>query len=160
MAVQAASSAQREDAMSTQRSPTTRRSVLTMGAAAATSVAALSARAAAQSNGPMYKIVSVLARKPDQTVEEFVKHWEEVHAPLVESVPGVVRYTLSIVKGSSTRTDGVGALELPADGFAELWFEDMASLLTLLSHTLSMASCNESCNGTEVSVSTSYHSTS
>jgi uncharacterized protein (TIGR02118 family) len=76
----------------------------------------------------MYKIIFVLARKPDQTVEEFVKHWEEVHAPLVKSVPGVVRYTLSIVKGSSTRTDGVGPLELPADGFAELWFEDMASL--------------------------------
>jgi uncharacterized protein (TIGR02118 family) len=98
-----------------------------MGAAAAAGVAALSARAAAQ-NGSKYKIISVLARKPDQTVEEFVKHWEEVHAPLVKSVPGVVRYTLSIVKGSSTRTDGVGPLELPADGFAELWFEDMASL--------------------------------
>jgi uncharacterized protein (TIGR02118 family) len=98
-----------------------------MGAAAAAGVAALSARAAAQ-NGSMYKIISVLARKPDQTVEEFVKHWEQVHAPLVKSVPGVVRYTLSIVKGSSTRTDGVGPLKLPADGFAELWFEDMASL--------------------------------
>jgi len=113
--------------MTKQRSPTTRRSVLTTGAAAAAGVAALSARAAAQ-NGSMYKIISVLARKPDQTVEEFVKHWEGVHAPLVKSVPGVVRYTLSIVKGSSTRTDGVGPLELPADGFAELWFEDMASL--------------------------------
>jgi len=113
--------------MTKQRSPTTRRSVLTMGAAAAAGVAALSARAAAQ-NGSMYKIISVLARKPDQTVEEFVKHWEQVHAPLVKSVPGVVRYTLSIVKGSSTRTDGVGPLKLPADGFAELWFEDMASL--------------------------------
>jgi uncharacterized protein (TIGR02118 family) len=107
---------------------TTRRSVLTMSAAAAASVTALGARAAAQSNNPMYKIISVLARKPDQTIEEFVKHWEEVHAPLVKNVPGVVRYTLSIVRGSSTRTDGVGPLELPADGFAELWFEDMASL--------------------------------
>ncbi len=35
-------------------------------------------------------------------------------------------------------------------------FKDMAGLLTLLSHTLSMALCNESCNGTKVSVSTSY----
>jgi uncharacterized protein (TIGR02118 family) len=114
--------------MTKQRSPTTRRSVLTMGAAAAAGIAASSARAAAQSNGSMYKIISVLARKPEQTVEQFVKHWEEVHAPLVKSVPGVVRYTLSIVKGSSTRTDGVGPLEQPAHGFAELWFEDMASL--------------------------------
>jgi uncharacterized protein (TIGR02118 family) len=99
-----------------------------MGAAAAAGARRLSAPAAAQSNGPMYKIISVLARKPDQSVEEFVKHWEEVHAPLVKSVPGVVRYTLSIVKNSSTRTDGVGALKLPADGFPELWFEDLASL--------------------------------
>lgn len=104
----------------------TRRSVLATGAMAA--VGALSAPVKAQSNASMYKIISVLARKPDQTVEEFVKHWEEVHAPLVRSVPGVVRYTLSIVKGSSTRTDGVGPLELPADGFAELWFNDQASL--------------------------------
>jgi uncharacterized protein (TIGR02118 family) len=114
--------------MTKQRSSTTRRCVLTIGATAVAGAAASSAGVAAQSNGPMYKIISVLARKPDQTVEEFVKHWEEVHAPLVKSVPGVVRYTLSIVKGSSTRTDGVGPLELPADGFAELWFEDIASL--------------------------------
>lgn len=93
--------------MSRQGSQTTRRSVLAMGAAAATGVGALSAPAAAQSNGSMYKIISVLARKPDESVEEFVKHWEEVHAPLVKNVPGVVRYTLSIVKGSSTRTDGL-----------------------------------------------------
>ena len=113
--------------MSEQRLTATRRSILAMAAAAAGGGAS-GARAAAQPTGPMYKIISVLARKPDQTVDEFVKHWEEVHAPLVKSVPGVVRYTLSIVKGSSTRTDGVGPLELPADGFAELWFEDMASL--------------------------------
>jgi uncharacterized protein (TIGR02118 family) len=99
-----------------------------MSVAVAAGAGASSARAAAQSDRPMYKIISVLARKPDQSIEEFVKHWEEVHAPLVKSVPGVVRYTLSIVKGSSTRTDGVGPLELPADGFAELWFEDLASL--------------------------------
>lgn len=42
-------------------------------------------------------------------------------------MPGVVRYALSIVKGSSTRTDGVGPLELPADSFAELWFEGLAA---------------------------------
>jgi uncharacterized protein (TIGR02118 family) len=106
----------------------TRRSVLAMGAAVAAGAGALSAPAVAQSGAPMFKIISVLARKPDQSVEEFVKHWEEIHAPLVKSVPGVVRYTLSIVKGSSTRTDGVGPLELPADGFAELWFKDLASL--------------------------------
>jgi uncharacterized protein (TIGR02118 family) len=110
--------------MRKQRSETTRRRILAMGAAAATGVGTSRVRAAAQSNRSMYKIISVLARKPDQSVEAFVKHWEEVHAPLVKSVPGVVRYTLSIVKDSSTRSDGVGPLELPADGFAELWFED------------------------------------
>lgn len=104
----------------------TRRSVLAMGAVA--SVGTLGATVAAQSNPSMYKIISVLARKPDQSFEEFVKHWEEVHAPLVRNVPGVLRYTMSIVLNSSTRTDGVGPLELHADGFAELWFKDRASL--------------------------------
>ena len=114
--------------MSERKSRVTRRSVLSVGTAAAVSAGVSIGPAAAQSSAPMYKIISVLARKPDQSVEAFVKHREEVHAPLVKSVPGVVRDTLSIVKGSSTRTAGVAPLELPADGFAELWFEDLASL--------------------------------
>lgn len=109
-------------------SSTTRRTLLAAGAAAA--AGAFAAPAAAQSGGGMVKIISVLARKPDQSVDAFVKHWEEVHAPLVKAVPGVVRYTLSIVTSSSTRQDGVGPLDLPADGFAELWFKDRAALET------------------------------
>lgn len=101
----------------------------TAGAALATELTTQSALAASQSDsGGMLKIISILARKDGESVEDFVTHWEKIHAPLVYSVPGVERYTLSIIKSSSTRKDGVGAIDLKIDGIAELWFKDRASL--------------------------------
>ncbi|MCB8883100.1 EthD family reductase [Acidisoma cellulosilytica] len=76
----------------------------------------------------MIKIISILARKDGESREDFIHHWETVHAPLVYAVPGVLRYTLSIVTSSSTRTDGVKPIDVQIDGLAELWFKDRASL--------------------------------
>jgi uncharacterized protein (TIGR02118 family) len=105
----------------------------TVAGVAATGVAAaLSSRVAvAATDGAstgMLKIISILARKDGESIEDFIHHWETVHAPLVLAVPGVERYTLSIIKSSSVRTDGVGAIALKIDGIAELWFKDQVSL--------------------------------
>lgn len=83
---------------------------------------------AADPRPSMVKIVSILARKDGESVEAFLKHWQEVHAPLVYAVPGVVRYTLSIIESSSTREDGVAPIDLKIDGIAELWFTDQKAL--------------------------------
>lgn len=72
------------------------------------------------------KRASLLARKPGTSHEEFVKHWVEIHAPMARACPGISRYTLTIVKSSSTRKD-VAALEIQVDGIAELWFKDQAA---------------------------------
>jgi len=72
------------------------------------------------------KRASLLARKPGISHEEFVKHWVEIHAPMARACPGIGRYTLTIIKSSSTRKD-VAPFEIQVDGIAELWFKDQAA---------------------------------
>src|ERR1700676_782167 len=71
------------------------------------------------------KRASLLARKPGMSHEEFVKHWVEIHAPMARACPGIGRYTLTIIKSSSTRKD-VAPFEIQVDGIAELWFKSQA----------------------------------
>ena len=80
---------------------------------------------AAPLSGSMIKRASLLARKPGMSHEEFVKHWAEVHAPMARACPGISRYTLTIIKSSSTRKD-VAPFEIEVDGIAELWFKNKA----------------------------------
>ena len=75
----------------------------------------------------MIKSVSLLVRKEGISHEEFVRHWRDIHAPLAHNCPGISRYTLTIIKSSSTRTDGVGGLDVEVDGIAQLWFENQAA---------------------------------
>ncbi len=75
----------------------------------------------------MIKATSLLIRKAGMTHEEFVRHWRDIHAPLAFACPGISRYTLTIVRSSSTRQDGVAPIDLLIDGIAELWFENQAA---------------------------------
>jgi uncharacterized protein (TIGR02118 family) len=89
-------------------------------------LAGLAASASAAPGGSsMIKRASLLARKPEISHEEFVKHWAEIHAPMARACPGISRYTLTIVKSSSTRKD-VAPFEIQVDGIAELWFKNQA----------------------------------
>jgi uncharacterized protein (TIGR02118 family) len=75
----------------------------------------------------MIKTVALLARKDGLSHEDFVKHWAEIHAPLAYACPGIARYTQTVVKSSSIRTD-VPGMDVAIDGVAELWFVDQAAL--------------------------------
>lgn len=75
----------------------------------------------------MIKRASLLARKPDQTREEFLKHWLEVHAPIAYGIPGIYKYTCTVITKSTYRKDGPLPMEVEVDGIAEMWFEDQAS---------------------------------
>jgi uncharacterized protein (TIGR02118 family) len=75
----------------------------------------------------MIKTVALLARKDGLSHVDFVKHWAEIHAPLAYACPGVARYTQTVVKSSSIRTD-VAGMDVAIDGVAELWFADQAAL--------------------------------
>ena len=111
-------------------SATRRRTLIGLaGLAACASAAKMVLSAGPESGAPqgnsMIKRASLLARKPGMSHEEFVKHWAEVHAPLARACPGISRYTLTIVKSSSTRKD-VAPIDVQVDGIAELWFKNQA----------------------------------
>jgi uncharacterized protein (TIGR02118 family) len=110
---------------------TRRRTLIRLAGLAASASTAKMARSAdpesvAPRGGLMIKRASLLARKPGMSHEAFVKHWAEVHAPMARACPGISRYTLTIVKSSSTRKD-VAPFEIQVDGIAELWFKNQAA---------------------------------
>lgn len=72
----------------------------------------------------MYKRITVVARKPGMSNEEFMQRWTVQHAEMVLSLPGVCGYTQNIVTESAT--DDAKALRV--DGFAEIWFDDKSAM--------------------------------
>jgi uncharacterized protein (TIGR02118 family) len=72
------------------------------------------------------KKASLLQRKPGITHEEFAKHWAEIHAPMAIGIPGIGRYTLTIIKQTSPRKNMPTYDGLQVDGIAEQWFRSQA----------------------------------
>lgn len=72
----------------------------------------------------MIKVFSMLKRRPDMTLEAFHKWWLEEHVPYAMKLPGVRRYKVCLVKGSTTHPEA----DLPWDGIAETWWDDRAAL--------------------------------
>lgn len=67
----------------------------------------------------MFKVAVLLTKREELSHEEFVDYWESTHADLVESMPGVKRYTMGVP----------GRPEDSAyDGIAELYFEDFSAM--------------------------------
>jgi uncharacterized protein (TIGR02118 family) len=64
------------------------------------------------------KLIGTAYRRDDFTHEEFIRYWNEVHAPISGAVPGVRGYVVSEV---------VQKLQGPldADAFVEVWYDDM-----------------------------------
>src|SRR5437867_11088692 len=74
----------------------------------------------------MLKITALLIRRPELTHQEFMHHWVDVHAPLVDALPGVRRYVQSHIQGEvAARVPSAG---IDLDGIAELWFDDRAAM--------------------------------
>ena len=70
----------------------------------------------------MVKIVLLLHRRSDLSVEEFRAHWHEVHRPLVEQLPGLRRLVLNDV------LPGPDGAPMPCDGIAEDWFDSIEAM--------------------------------
>jgi uncharacterized protein (TIGR02118 family) len=70
----------------------------------------------------MVKLFVMAKRKKDISQEECLKHWLEIHAPLIlKTLPGIRKY----VQNHALQIQAAG--EPPFDGMAELWFEDLDS---------------------------------
>jgi len=62
------------------------------------------------------KVIFTFRRREDLTWEEFRRHAEERHAPLVTQLPGLRRYVQSLVTPDSA--------DRPFDGIAQVWYDD------------------------------------
>jgi uncharacterized protein (TIGR02118 family) len=71
----------------------------------------------------MVKAIFIAAKLPGLTLLEFLHRWQHHHGPLAATVPGVRRYVqnhaILAAYGAGTHTH---------DGWAEMWFDDLASL--------------------------------
>jgi len=70
----------------------------------------------------LLKIVTLMKRRPDLSVEAFQAHWRERHGPLLAGIPGLRRYVQS-----HPLVQGYRKGELLFDGISEAWFDDEAS---------------------------------
>jgi len=66
------------------------------------------------------KTFYVMKRKKGLSLEQFLKHWKEIHGPLFVSknIPGVSRYV---------QNHPVPGIESEVDGIAETWWDDLKS---------------------------------
>jgi uncharacterized protein (TIGR02118 family) len=73
----------------------------------------------------MIKIVWLLRRAPDLSLEEFSKWWLEKHAPMIVNKQGrfLKRYIVNIRIAQDNLPAATGA-ECEWDGLAEEWFEN------------------------------------
>lgn len=68
----------------------------------------------------MIKLIGTAYRRDDFSPEEFIRYWNDVHAPISGKVPGLRGYVVSEV---IQKLQG----ELDADAFVELWWDDIES---------------------------------
>lgn len=68
----------------------------------------------------MIKLMGTAYRRDDFSPQDFIRYWNEVHAPISGKVPGLRGYVVSEVVDKLTG-------DLDADAFVELWWDDMES---------------------------------
>jgi len=69
--------------------------------------------------------MGIMTRHPELSVEEFQRHWREVHGPLAAKLPGLRRYHQNHVTNSSQLAIDHARGAWQVDGFSQLWFDDM-----------------------------------
>jgi uncharacterized protein (TIGR02118 family) len=79
------------------------------------------------------KLLSFIKRRPDITQEQFVHHWRDIHAPLIEGPGGVasffVRYVQHyVVPGTEKCIDGSPSPH-GFSGVLELWFRSIEDMI-------------------------------
>jgi len=66
------------------------------------------------------KVIALLERKPDLSVEEFLEHWQTVHTAYIRELPGIRRYRQNHALRHRS--------PWPYDGAAEVWFDSVGDV--------------------------------
>ena len=78
----------------------------------------------------MIKLISLIPRKPGLTRQQFIDHYEAVHAPLALSLfPQIARYVRNYPTGDDNMhyAGKIDCPGLPYDAVTEQWFSDRAA---------------------------------
>jgi len=70
----------------------------------------------------MVKVIFLVHKRPDLSREEFQRYWRETHSKIASNVPGLQKYI------QNHAIPGPDGTDPPYDGFAEMWWNDAASL--------------------------------
>ena len=82
----------------------------------------------------MIKVMALIKRKPTVSHEEFVRHYEEVHAPLaLKLFPMIKKYARNHIIAAS------GAQEPDFDCITEFWFDSLESAQAIVDIRMSAA---------------------
>jgi uncharacterized protein (TIGR02118 family) len=82
----------------------------------------------------MIKVMALIKRKPTVSHEEFVRHYEEVHAPLaLKLFPMIKRYVRNHIMAP------LGAPEADFDCITEFWFDSPESAQAVVDIRMSAA---------------------
>jgi uncharacterized protein (TIGR02118 family) len=74
--------------------------------------------------------MGMLTRNPDITMEQFRRHWPDVHGPLAAKLPGLRRYHQNHVIDREQRGINYARGPYNFDGVSQLWFDDVPSMST------------------------------
>lgn len=69
----------------------------------------------------MVKLVGLIRKRADLSLEAFRFHWLETHTKIASQLPGVRRYTVNIIDREQYPNSVY-------DGFSELWFDSREAL--------------------------------
>lgn len=78
----------------------------------------------------MLKIITLMKRHADLSVNEFQEYWKNTHAPLVTRLPGLQAYVQS-----HALPKGYARHELLFDGISEVWFQNADAYLKAMDST-------------------------
>lgn len=74
----------------------------------------------------MIKVIELVKKRPDLSIEEFRTYWKGTHGAIVSAIPGLRRYVQSHPLMGGYRNGS-----LPFDGVAEVWFDDKDAMRTM-----------------------------
>lgn len=80
----------------------------------------------------MLKVIALLTRNPNLTREQFIEHYESIHAPLIlQSFPQIRKYRRNFVNLTDTRR-APGVPNPTFDVLTEMWFESRETYSEML----------------------------
>jgi uncharacterized protein (TIGR02118 family) len=82
----------------------------------------------------MIKVSVFLTRRSDLTHEQFSQYWKEKHAPLVMSLNVFKTHVRHYTQQRPLNNVPEGFPVVPYDGVAELWLDDLSSVMTISGH--------------------------